>query len=68
MWQEIHLTCAITQTVVTRLSSQQSRFDSRPVHVGFVLDKMALGEDFLTELQFSPVSITTPTHHTHLLI
>jgi cyanate lyase len=69
IWQEIHLTHAITQTAVTRFSPQQSRLDPRQVHVGFVLDKMALEEDFLKELQSSPaVSITPPILHTHSLI
>jgi hypothetical protein len=38
------------------------------VYVGFVLDKVALGEDFLRVLKFSPVSITPPKHHAHSLI
>jgi hypothetical protein len=36
--------------LVTCLSLRRLRFDRRPIHVGFVVDRVALG-------QFSPVSI-----------
>ena len=39
----------------------------RPV-IGFMVDKMALGQDFVTVLQFTPVSIMPPLLHTHRLI
>jgi hypothetical protein len=38
----------------------------RSVHVGSVVDKVALGQVFLRVLQFSPVNITSPLLHTHL--
>jgi hypothetical protein len=34
--------------------------------VGFVVDKVALGQVFLRVLQFSPVSIIPPLLHIHL--
>jgi len=51
--------------VVTGLAPEMPRFSSRPVHVGFVVYKMALGQDFLPVLQFSPFSIIPPMLHTH---
>jgi maltodextrin utilization protein YvdJ len=44
-----------------RLSPRTS-FDLRAVHMGFEIDKMALGQIFLPALQFPPVSI----HYTHV--
>jgi hypothetical protein len=44
------------------------RFVFRLVHMGFVVDRMALGQGFLQVLKFSPVSISSilPTHSFHL--
>jgi branched-subunit amino acid transport protein len=36
------------------------RFKPRSVHVGFVVDKVTLGQVFLQVLQFSPVNIIPP--------
>jgi branched-subunit amino acid transport protein len=36
------------------------------VHVGFVVDKVALGQVFLRVLPFSPASIIPPLFHSHL--
>jgi len=36
--------------------------------MGLMVDKMALGQDFVTVLQFTPVSIMPPLLHTHRLI
>jgi len=38
----------------------------RPVRVGFVVDKFAVGDVFIRALQISPVSIIPPLLHTHL--
>ena len=38
-------------------------FNPKPVHVGFVVDKVALGEWFLLILVFFPISITTQSQH-----
>jgi hypothetical protein len=48
------------------LSQQRPVFHFRPVHVRFVVDKLALGQALLPVLQFSPVSIIPPMRHTHL--
>jgi hypothetical protein len=40
-------------------------FDSRPVHVGFVVKKLAEILDFLIVLQFHPVIISPSIDHTH---
>jgi hypothetical protein len=36
------------------------------IHMGFVVDKVALGQVFLRVLRFSPVSIIPPLLHIHL--
>jgi hypothetical protein len=36
------------------------RFDPRSVHVGFVVDKVTLGQVFPRVIRFSPVSFTPP--------
>jgi len=43
-------------------------FDPSTVHAGFVADEMRLGQVFLRELPFSPVSITPVMLHSHSLI
>jgi hypothetical protein len=52
--------------LVAGLSPRRPGFDPRSVHMGFVVDKVALGLVFLPVLQFSPVSIIPPMLHTHL--
>jgi hypothetical protein len=44
----------------------EARFASVPVHVGIMVDKVALGQAFLRDLRFSPVNIIPPLLHTHL--
>jgi hypothetical protein len=46
--------------LVVSLSLWRPRFISVSVHVGFVVDEVALGQVFLQVLQFSPVSILPP--------
>jgi hypothetical protein len=43
--------------IVDGLSSLSSGFDTRSVHVGFVVNKVAQGQVFLRVLGFSPVGI-----------
>jgi hypothetical protein len=43
--------------LVTGLSLQRTRFAPGSIYVGFVVDKVALGQAFLRLLQCSPVSI-----------
>jgi hypothetical protein len=42
------------------LSPRRPGFDPRSVHVGFVVDKVVLGQVFLRVLRFSPVSFIPP--------
>ena len=50
----------------TVLSSRRAGFNSRPVRMRFLMDKVSLGHGFLLVFPFSPVSIITPMLHTHL--
>jgi len=45
-----------------------SGFNPRPVRVGFVVDNMALGHDFIRILLLSLISITPSMPRTHSLI
>jgi hypothetical protein len=44
---------------------QRSEFAPKAVHVGFVVDKAALGHVFLRALRVFPVSIIPPLLHIH---
>jgi hypothetical protein len=57
--------CAIVQVVVGGLSPQMSTFDHMPVHVGFVMDKMALRHVSLRVLHISLVNFIQPVLHAH---
>jgi len=37
----------------TSQTPQRAKFDPRPVHMGFVVDQVTLGQNFLQALQFS---------------
>jgi hypothetical protein len=52
--------------LVADLSSMRSGFETRPVHVGSVLDRVALGQVFLPVFRFSPDSNIAGILHTHL--
>jgi hypothetical protein len=45
------------------LPTRRPRFDPGSVHVGFVVDKVALGQVFLRVLWFSPVNFIPPVLH-----
>ena len=47
----------MTQTVSHGYFAAEAQVDPRQVHVGSVVDKVALGNVSLRELRFSPVSI-----------
>ena len=47
---------------------QGPRFNPRPLHVTFFVQKVALWQVFLSELQFSPLTIIPPMLHTHSFI
>ena len=42
-------------------------FDPRPVHVGILVQKVAMGRGFLVVPPFSPVAIIPPKSHTHMI-
>jgi hypothetical protein len=46
--------------LVAVLSLWRSRFMPGPVHVGFVMGKVALGQVYLRVILFSPVNIISP--------
>jgi hypothetical protein len=46
--------------LVAGLSPRRSGFDPGSVHVGFVVDNMALGQVFPRVLRFSPVNLIQP--------
>ena len=50
-------------TIIASLSSRRPGFDSRPIHVRFVIDRVALGQVFLRTLQFLSVSIISLILH-----
>ena len=45
----------------------RSGFNHRPVHMGFMVDKVALGQVFLRVLWFFPVCTIPPMLHIHIL-
>jgi hypothetical protein len=52
------------RALVAGLSPRRPGFDLGPVHVGFVVDKVALGQVFPPQvLRFSPVSFIPPVLH-----
>jgi len=53
--------------LVANLSLQMPRFKPTPVHVGLLVDKVALGHVYLQVLKFSFVHIIPPMLHTHSL-
>ena len=48
--------------LVAGLSPQRPGFDPGSVHVGFMVDKVALGHVFLRVLRFSPVNFIPPVN------
>jgi len=59
--------CALGQTFAG-LKLQRPGFIPTSVHVGFVMDTLALGHAFFQMLQFSPITIIPSVLHIHLLI
>jgi hypothetical protein len=43
-----------------------SVFDPRPIHEGFVMDKVVLGLGVFRVIRFSSVNIIPPVFHTHI--
>jgi len=55
--QDLCYTVSRLRRLIPALSRWTPRFDPRRVYNGFVVDKVALGQDFLRVLKFFPVSI-----------
>jgi hypothetical protein len=53
----------MTQAVSRRPPTAEARFDSGSVHVGFVVDKVELGQVFPRVFRFSPVDFIPPVLH-----
>jgi hypothetical protein len=53
----------MAQAVSRRPLTSEAGFDPGLVHVGFVVDKVALGQGFPRVLRFSPVSFIPPVLH-----
>jgi hypothetical protein len=51
---------AMAQAVSRRPPIAEARVRSRVIHVGFVVDKVALGQVFPRVLRFSPVNFIPP--------
>jgi hypothetical protein len=58
----------IAQAVRRRISPRRTVFASRAAHMGFVVDKIALGQVSLRVLRFSPVSIIPTLLHIYSYI
>jgi hypothetical protein len=54
--------------LVAGFSPRMPGFAPRAAHVGFVVDKVALGQIFLRILRSSPVNIIPPLFHIHSYI
>jgi hypothetical protein len=54
---------AMPQRLVAGLSSRRTGLNPGSVHVGFAVDKMALGQGFPRVHPFSPVSFIPPVLH-----
>jgi hypothetical protein len=54
---------AMAQAVNRRPLSTEARVESHSVHVGFVVNKVALGQVFPPVLRFSPVNFIPPVLH-----
>ena len=66
--------CYVTSTLprfrgpIVGLSPRRAQISPRPVHMGFVMDKVTDGQVLPRELRFSPVNIILLILHTHSLI
>jgi hypothetical protein len=47
---------------------RRSGCDPRPVHVGLIIDKEAMGQLYIRALRSSPVNVIPPMLHIHSLI
>ena len=52
--------------LIAEHTHQRPMYNVRPVHVGFLVGRVALGQVFVEVLWFSPVSVIPPMLHTHV--
>jgi len=57
LWHPLHKLKAIPWLWQTIANTVETSVNTRPVHVGFVMGKVALGQDFLQVLLFYPARI-----------
>jgi hypothetical protein len=57
---------AVAKVLSAGLSPQNPMFDPRPARLGFVVDKAALGQDYIRVIRFSLVSVIPPGPHNHV--
>jgi hypothetical protein len=55
------------RSLAAGLSPRRPGFAPGSIHVGFVVDKVALAQVFLRVLRFSPVNIIPPSLQTHII-
>jgi len=59
---------SIISAVSHCLPNTEAWFNPRPVHVGFVVDRVAMRQVYLQVLQFPTIIIIPPVLHVHLFI
>jgi len=64
--QYILYVCVMDQAVICRPVNETPRFDPRPVYVGFVVDILVVGQDFLRVFRIYLISNIPQKLHTHL--
>jgi len=60
--------CTIAQTLSRRPLTAKHGFEPRSHHVGFVVDKVALGQGFFLMRRISPINVNPLMIHRHLNI
>jgi hypothetical protein len=65
MAETVTLSLQWLRQIVITLETWRYRFNPRPVHMGFLVDRVVLGQVFLQILQSSHVRIIPPMFHFH---
>jgi hypothetical protein len=63
IWLVLFVGCPWLRRLVTGLSPRRPVFDPGSVHVGFVVNKVALGQVLPRVLRFSPLNFIPPVLH-----